>query len=157
MAVVNGYLTGQQAQDYIGRQYTDQFGILNDIVTAVSRQIDRHCGRHFYRDGTTGSPVARYFEVDDPCELELGVDFGRALLLELERVGMHLAGLAGLAADIGFLQGATTYGRLRTTAINSTIETYDEKNIQRGRKTMKSPTLEAIKVVRDTAYSSSFR
>jgi hypothetical protein len=73
MAVVNGYLTGQQAQDYIGRQYTDQFGILNDIVTAVSRQIDRHCGRHFYRDGTTGEPVARYFEVDDPCELELGV------------------------------------------------------------------------------------
>lgn len=73
MAVVNGYLTGQQAQDYIGRQYTDQFGILNDIVTAVSRQIDRHCGRHFYRDGTTGVPVARYFEVDDPCELELGV------------------------------------------------------------------------------------
>ena len=55
------------------------------------------------------------------CELELSVDFGRALLLELERVGMHLAGLAGLAADIGFLQGATSYGRLRTTAINTTM------------------------------------
>lgn len=56
------------------------------------------------------------------CKLDLSVDFGRALLLELERVAMHLAGLAGLAADIGFLQGATTYGRLRTTAINTTMK-----------------------------------
>ena len=43
----------------------------------------------------------------------------RGVALELERIAMHLAGLAGLAADIGFLQGATTYGRLRTTAINT--------------------------------------
>ena len=55
------------------------------------------------------------------AELELSVDFGRALLLELERVAMHLAGLAGLAADVGFLQGATSYGRLRTTAINTAM------------------------------------
>ena len=46
------------------------------------------------------------------------VDDARAVMLELERVGTHLATLAGLAADIGHLQGATTYGRLRTTAIN---------------------------------------
>lgn len=49
------------------------------------------------------------------------VEVGRATVLELERVAMHLAGLAGLAADVGFLQGATTYGRLRTTAINTTM------------------------------------
>jgi Ni,Fe-hydrogenase III large subunit len=55
-------------------------------------------------------------------ELDLSVDFGRALLLELERVAMHLAALAGLAADIGFLQGATSYGRLRTTAINTSMK-----------------------------------
>lgn len=55
------------------------------------------------------------------CPLPLEVDVGRALALELERVGMHLAGLSGLAADLGFLQGATTYGRLRTTAINTTM------------------------------------
>jgi Ni,Fe-hydrogenase III large subunit len=53
------------------------------------------------------------------CELGLDVDMGRAVALELERVGMHLAGLSGLSADIGLLQGATTYGRLRTTAINT--------------------------------------
>lgn len=46
------------------------------------------------------------------------VDDARATMLELERVGAHLATLAGLAGDVGHLQGATTYGRLRTTAIN---------------------------------------
>ena len=56
------------------------------------------------------------------CDLELEVDVARAVALELERVAMHLAGLSGLAADIGFLQGATTYGRLRTTAINTTMK-----------------------------------
>lgn len=45
----------------------------------------------------------------------------RAIGLELERVAMHLAGLAGLATDIAFLQGAATYGRLRTTAINTSM------------------------------------
>jgi Ni,Fe-hydrogenase III large subunit len=54
------------------------------------------------------------------CPLDLPLDVARAVLLELERVAMHLAGLSGLAADVGFLQGATTYGRLRTTAINTT-------------------------------------
>ena len=55
------------------------------------------------------------------CEPPLEADVGRAVALELERVAMHLAGLSGLAADLGFLQGATTYGRLRTTAINTTM------------------------------------
>jgi len=45
----------------------------------------------------------------------------RAVMLELERVGMHLAGLSGLAADIGHVQGSTSYGRLRTTAINTSM------------------------------------
>ena len=49
------------------------------------------------------------------------IEAPRAVLLELERVAMHLAGLSGLAADVGFLQGASTYGRLRTTAINTSM------------------------------------
>ncbi len=49
------------------------------------------------------------------------LDGHRGLGLELERIGMHLAGLSGLAGDVAFLQGATTYGRLRTTAINATM------------------------------------
>lgn len=55
------------------------------------------------------------------CEVSAQAEAARAAALELERVAMHLAGLSGLAADIGFLQGATTYGRLRTTAINTTM------------------------------------
>ena len=53
------------------------------------------------------------------CEPTGQIELLRAFALELERVGMHLATLSGLAADIGHLQGATSYGRLRTTAINS--------------------------------------
>ena len=55
------------------------------------------------------------------CAPAAEVELGRALMLELERAAMHLAGLSGLATDIGFLQGATTYGRLRTTAINTSM------------------------------------
>jgi Ni,Fe-hydrogenase III large subunit len=55
------------------------------------------------------------------CVLPIETEVARAVALELERVAMHLAGLAGLAADVGFLQGATSYGRLRTTVINTTM------------------------------------
>ncbi len=54
-------------------------------------------------------------------DADASMDRGRAVGLELERVAMHLAGLAGLATDIGFLQGGSTYGRLRTTAINTSM------------------------------------
>jgi Ni,Fe-hydrogenase III large subunit len=53
------------------------------------------------------------------CSAE--VDASRGLMLELERVAMHLAGLAGLAADVGSLEGASTFGRLRTLAINTSM------------------------------------
>lgn len=49
------------------------------------------------------------------------VDAARGVMLELERVAMHLSGLAGMSGDIGFLQGSATYGRLRTTAINTSM------------------------------------
>jgi Ni,Fe-hydrogenase III large subunit len=54
-------------------------------------------------------------------EVSEEIEAARGIGLELERIAMHLAGLAGLATDIGFLQGASTYGRLRTTAINSSM------------------------------------
>jgi len=49
------------------------------------------------------------------------LDVSRGIGLELERIGMHLSGLSGLASDVAFLQGASTYGRLRTTIINTTM------------------------------------
>jgi Ni,Fe-hydrogenase III large subunit len=54
-------------------------------------------------------------------EVEPEHEVARGVALELERVAMHLAGLSGLAADVGFLPGASTYGRLRTTAINTSM------------------------------------
>jgi Ni,Fe-hydrogenase III large subunit len=49
------------------------------------------------------------------------VELSRGVGLELERIAMHLAGLSGLCQDVAFLQGASTYGRLRTTVINSSM------------------------------------
>lgn len=54
------------------------------------------------------------------CQLPVRpeVEALRGLALELERVAMHLVGLAGLATDVAFLPGSATYGRLRTSVIN---------------------------------------
>ncbi len=54
-------------------------------------------------------------EVPDSVELIRGV------ALELERIAIHLASLSGLLNDIGFLQGSSTYGRIRTAAINASM------------------------------------
>jgi Ni,Fe-hydrogenase III large subunit len=54
-------------------------------------------------------------------EVDPEVEIARGVALELERIAMHLAGLSGMAGDIGFLPGASTYGRLRTTAINTSM------------------------------------
>lgn len=72
MTVTNGYLTAEQAAQYVGRQFADATDILDAVVTSVSRMIDRYCGRHFYQAGTVDTPVARIFDADEPCELDLG-------------------------------------------------------------------------------------
>lgn len=46
------------------------------------------------------------------------VEAVRGVAVELERIAMHLAGVGGLAADVAFLPGSSTYGRLRTSIIN---------------------------------------
>ncbi|MBF0564533.1 MAG: hydrogenase [Nitrospirae bacterium] len=45
----------------------------------------------------------------------------RSVALELERIAMHLECLSGISAGIGFLPGASTYGRLRTAVIDSML------------------------------------
>jgi Ni,Fe-hydrogenase III large subunit len=54
-------------------------------------------------------------------EVQPAVEAVRGIALELERIAMHLAGLSGLTTDIAFMQGAATYGRLRTAIINATM------------------------------------
>lgn len=43
----------------------------------------------------------------------------RSIAEEIERIAMHLSGLGGVANDIGFALASSSYGRLRTLAINS--------------------------------------
>jgi Ni,Fe-hydrogenase III large subunit len=61
------------------------------------------------------------FEALADLHVPLQVQAIRGVALELERIAMHLAGLAGLSSDIAFLQGAATYGRLRTAVINASM------------------------------------
>ncbi len=49
------------------------------------------------------------------------IELVRGMALELERIAMHLAGLSGMCTDVAFLPGGSTYGRLRTTAINTSM------------------------------------
>ncbi len=51
--------------------------------------------------------------------LSLSAEFIRTIAAEIERVAMHLAGLGGIANDVGFALPSSSYGRLRTLAINS--------------------------------------
>jgi Ni,Fe-hydrogenase III large subunit len=43
----------------------------------------------------------------------------RSIAEELERIAMHLAGLGGIANDIGFAIVSSSYGRIRTLVINT--------------------------------------
>lgn len=45
----------------------------------------------------------------------------RALLLEMERVGMHLSTLSALAGDVAYIMSQNLFAALRTTVINSTL------------------------------------
>ncbi|MFA7229087.1 MAG: hypothetical protein WC061_08630, partial [Melioribacteraceae bacterium] len=52
-------------------------------------------------------------------QLSLRAKIIRTVAAEIERVAMHLSGLGGIANDIGFALPSSSYGRLRTLAINS--------------------------------------
>jgi Ni,Fe-hydrogenase III large subunit len=64
---------------------------------------------------------SRALEALARVELVPSVELVRGIALELERIAMHLVGLAGLTTDIGFLTGSATYGRLRTAIINASM------------------------------------
>jgi Ni,Fe-hydrogenase III large subunit len=64
---------------------------------------------------------ARALEALAGASLDPGVERSRAIALELERIAMHLVGLAGLCTDVAFLPGSSTYGRLRTAIINASM------------------------------------
>jgi len=113
VSIVNGYLTAGEASDYVGRQFADSSGILNDVVTVASRSIDRHCGRHFYQVGTSEVPVARVFDSANGYTVELGAynDLVSVSTLKSDGVG---SGVYGTTWGSGVYQllpaGATSRG-----------------------------------------------
>jgi Ni,Fe-hydrogenase III large subunit len=72
-------------------------------------------------DTTIGHTHAHCNAMESLSQTQLGLraEVMRAIAAELERVAMHLSGLGGIANDIGFALVASSYGRLRTLAINS--------------------------------------
>lgn len=52
-------------------------------------------------------------------QLSLRAEVIRTIASEIERIAMHLSALGGIANDVGFALPASSYGRLRTLAINS--------------------------------------
>lgn len=68
MTITNGYLTEAEARDYVGAVDARNPEFLEDVVTAASRLIDRHCGRHFYQVTAT----ARVFDSADGYTVQFG-------------------------------------------------------------------------------------
>lgn len=72
-------------------------------------------------DTTIGHAFAHCSAIESlsKTQLDLRAEVIRTIASELERIAMHLSGLGGAANDIGFALPSSSYGRLRTLAINS--------------------------------------
>jgi hypothetical protein len=49
VTITNGYVTATEAHDYVGELVATNQTQLNEVVTAVSRQVDGYCERHFWQ------------------------------------------------------------------------------------------------------------
>ncbi|MCX6175296.1 MAG: hypothetical protein NTZ27_11140 [Ignavibacteriales bacterium] len=72
-------------------------------------------------DTTIGHTFAHCNAIESLSQTQLGLraEVVRTIAAEIERIAMHLSGLGGVSNDIGFALPASSYGRLRTLAINS--------------------------------------
>ena len=72
-------------------------------------------------DTTVGHTFAHCSAIESlsQTQLSLRAKVIRTIASEFERIAMHLSGLGGVANDVGFALSASSYGRLRTLAINS--------------------------------------
>lgn len=72
-------------------------------------------------DTTIGHTFAHCNAIESLSQTQLSLrsEVIRTIASELERIAMHLSGLGGVANDVGFALPASSYGRLRTLAINS--------------------------------------
>lgn len=95
-------------------------GIEKLMLNASSNQQSILC-ESITGDTTIGHTMAYALAVEalSHTTVSLRTQMLRSIAEELERIAMHLAGLGGVANDVGYAIGASSYGRLRTLIINS--------------------------------------
>jgi len=84
MTITNGYTTTAEARRYVGLNDTIDTTDLDDVITTVSRMIDRYCRRHFFQ-----VTEARTFTPDDYMILDLGAfnDLTTLTSIEIDEEG----------------------------------------------------------------------
>ena len=72
-------------------------------------------------DTTIGHTFAHCNAIESLSQVQLSLraEIIRTIAAEIERIAMHLSGLGGVTNDVGFALPSSSYGRLRTLAINS--------------------------------------
>ena len=71
MALTNCYITLAELKAALGIEDSVDDTALEAAITAASRMIDDYTERFFYKDGTTQSPVSRYFTPYDIAVLAI--------------------------------------------------------------------------------------
>lgn len=66
------YVSTPEFKEWVVLNDTVDDATITEVVTAVTRWIDLYTQRHFWRDGTTGSEVARQFASN--CGYDLAID-----------------------------------------------------------------------------------
>ncbi|HLP15138.1 MAG TPA: hydrogenase [Bacteroidota bacterium] len=95
-------------------------GIESLLLTAKPQQRSILC-ESIAGDTVIGHTMAYTLAVESlsHATVSLRAQVFRSIAEELERIAMHIAGLGGVANDVGYAIGASSYGRLRTLVINS--------------------------------------
>lgn len=75
MALTNAYCTLAELKASLAITDSVDDTPLEAAITATSRMIDDYTGRFFYRNGTTQSPVARYYTPLDPWTMNMDDNF----------------------------------------------------------------------------------
>lgn len=65
MALINAYCTLSDLKTSLGIDDIQDDTSLEAAIMAASRMVDDYTGRFFYKDGTTGSPITRYYTAQD--------------------------------------------------------------------------------------------
>ena len=63
MTITNGYCTADEFRSFCNIDSTESKTIHETVVSAASRNVDRHCGRRFWQDSTV---VDREYHADSP-------------------------------------------------------------------------------------------